>query len=183
MAKTASTWSRSPFSFLTGEVVTKDDLRRVHEMQNYARCEAVQNLVGGDGTINGSTMTGSRQGPSPHGPVYWPASGPKEVYRFAIYIDPDIDSLAIRTVATMPGGASGDVDVTIGGATVSNAHAAGSTTTTDGTLATSATGTGWQLCIVELTQVSGDPSTATLDRWRVRTVPITVTALPDPALT
>ena len=64
---------------------------------------------------------------------------------------------------------------------MANAHTAGATTSVTASLATSATGTGWQLATITLTQTTGDPSTGTLDRARVRSGTLAATALPSPS--
>lgn len=171
MAKTKTASTKSPFSFVIGDTMTKEDLRAVHEMQNYARCEAVQNLIFGQG--EDATL-------SPHGPVYFPASGSAELYRFVVFIDPDLVTLNVRTVATLPAGATGSVIVTIGGGSCTNSHTAGATTTQNGTIAVSSTGIGWQLGTIDLQADSGDPSTGVFDRFRVRSAVIAASALPDP---
>lgn len=179
MAKTANTATRSPFSFVSGNVATKADFQTVHEMQNAART-----LPANLWTIQGSA--GAASGASARSPagtagVTFPASGSVEVYRAELYIDPDLQSLDIKTTATLPAAATGTATVAIGSSSVINAHTAGATTTVSASLATSATGTGWQLATITLAQTSGDPSAGTFDRARVRSGTLAASALPSPS--
>lgn len=176
MAKAKTTSSRSPFSYVIGDPITKGDAQVVHEMQNFARCEAVHVLANGCGPNPTTTSFDV----SPHGPLRFPATSKITVYRFAVWVDPDLVTLNVRTVATLPGGATGSVIVTLGGTSCTTSHTAGGTSTDNDTLAVASVGVGWQTCTIELQADSGDPSTGTLDRWRIRSAVIAASALPDP---
>ena len=181
MAKTANTATRSPFSFVPGNVATKTDFQTVHEMQNAARTLPV-NLWAVEGKT-GASSGSSTLSPAGTSGVTFPASGSVEVYRAVLYIDPDLQTLDIKTTATLPAAATATVTVAVGGASLGNAHTAGATTTVSASLATSATGTGWQLSTITLTQSTGDPSTGTLDRARVRSGALAASSLPSPTPT
>lgn len=179
MAKTKATSTRSPFGFVPGDVARKDDFTAVHEMQNAARGDLPHNLL----TLQGDAQNwggSSELSPAGAGGILWPATGTDEVYEAMVYIDPDLVQLAIKTKATLPGGATGSVVVTIGSTSTTHAHSAGGSSTVTSTLNTSATGTGWQLVTVDLRRDTGDPSTGYLERARIRSVPIAASALGDP---
>ena len=112
MAKTANTATRSPFSFVSGNVATKADLQTVHEMQNAARTLPV-NLWTIQGNAGAAYGSGARS-PAGSTGVTFPASGSVEVYRAELYIDPDLQTLYIKTTATLPAAATGTATVAIG---------------------------------------------------------------------
>lgn len=178
MAKTATTTSRSAFGFVPGNVATADDFQGVHEMQNAARALPVNLLClqgEGQGWDGGSELAPSGSG------VHFPSTGSDEVFRAMVYIDPDLVQIAVRTVVTLPASCSATVTVTVGGATATHAaHTAGTTSTANTNLNTSSTGTGWQLVTVDLQRDTGDPSTGTLDRCRIRSNAIPAASLADP---
>lgn len=176
MSKTATAATPSPHAFVPGNVIRGSDLTLVHEAQNEARCETVANLLCLQGAAAG-WGGGSEIAPHGSGGVTWPSSSSIEVYRTWIYVDPDVIDLFVRTRVTMASG-TGSVVTTIGSTSTTHAHTGTGTQTS--TVSTASTGTGWQLVTVELEVDTGDPSSATLDRLVLRTVPITVTDLPDP---
>ena len=174
MTKTATQSTLSPFSFAPGNPIRGADLQAVHEAQNEARCNSIVNLLCIHGEADGWGTDAI--GPHSEDGVTWPATGTTEVYRCWVYIDPDIDTLFLRTRVTMASG-TGSAIVYVGSTSGTHAHTGTGTITS--TYPTSSTGTGWQLVRVNLAQDTGDPSSATLDRLVLRSQAITATALPD----
>lgn len=108
------------------------------------------------------------------------ATGFVEVLRFNIYINPDTVNVLVGARCFFAAAETGDVKFTIGGTstTISFTNANNGTEKT-GSLATSATGTGWQLCTVEIDQTAGAATTNYLRDVRVEDEEIT-SGLPAP---
>ena len=110
------------------------------------------------------------------------SAGMVEVLRFYVQILPETVSITAGAECYMAGD-TGDVKFTIGASnqTISFDHSAGdSGTEKTATFATSATGSGWQICKIEVEKTAGT-SDIHLSRFRVQDVSIT-SSLPSPVI-
>lgn len=156
------------------------DAQDVAETQNlasgYSLTHAFANLVTAD-----AGWGGSGNEVATHTILCNASSGYSERYRGQIYIDPDAASVSFRTVGTCPAANTFRVRIAVGATNIVLAtHTAGATTTSTGTLATSATGTGLVAVTVELDHLTGSSTLCSLDRLGWRNVART-TSLPDPS--
>ncbi len=181
MVKTATIATRSPRQFATSYGIFFEDLRMVEEMLNYAfQNNVVQHVSAQTG---GFAWGNSGSEIATHATTFDGGGGGfDQVYKFRIHIDDDTTSLLCGAICEFAGAGVGDVRFTVGGnSTIIVFDNSDNGNERTATLATSATGTGWQTCTVEIDQTTGDPtSTNELRYFRIEDVlpPL----LPDPVI-
>lgn len=179
MAKTLATSTRSPNLFSIGQGIYFPDAEEVAELLNYSNgYGGVANLIS---TRCGSSGWGTSGNEVRTHDMVFPtvAAGAQGRYSARVWIDEDAAELHLRSVATFPAANTGEAVFTVGGASSTHSYAAGATTVATSTLATSATGTGWQDVSITIEHLTG-ALVCTLDAFRIRTQPIT--APPDPVI-
>ncbi len=180
MAKEQAAQSLDPVMMVLGSPVYAEDSQAVIKQANWA--------FGNRPMCHINQVTGKRTGGAATTPSSLQiefraiASGSVEVLRFYVEILPETVSITAGAECYMLGG-EGSVKFTIGASsqTQTFSHASGHSGV-ERTLnfATSATGTGWQLCTIEVEKTSGT-SDIHLSRFRIQDDSIT-SSLPDPVI-
>lgn len=167
MAKTSTTTTLGVGQLVVGQPVTLEEARAVIEQLNWSHGERVCELLLADDQPD---TFGSSSG--------WQTSREHE-----LWIDPDAATVEVLALCTVPATNTVEVRTTIGGATLTQTIAAAASGVPQvGTLATSSTGTGWQLVRLELNHTIGGATTATRDLWQLQIARMDATAMPDPEL-
>ena len=182
MSKTAQQSTLSPYRFAMGNGIYSDDAAEVVLMQTFSFGFSSGLYLS---VTTGAGAWGSTGNEAPAHNALFPAasSGSQLLYAFYGYIDPDTVDLYLGANATIATGHGGQLEFVIGGGTKTLTFGAG-TTDEDDTLATSSTGTGWQLFKITLIHSTGGSSTAnSVNRILVEDDPqTTATSIRDPEL-
>lgn len=179
MSKVQAATSIPPEVFSLSNGVFDADVLDVVELHNLAAfgIGLAHRLAGQVSGLDGWGTSGNEV--ATHQVTFPTTSGYTTRYTGQVYIDPDVTQLTCVSECTFPASNTGRVRFTVGGANVVNTHAAGSTTTTTGTLATSSTGTGLQTFTIEVDHQTGASPLCVLESWLIYCTPRT-SGLPDP---
>ena len=180
MAKTQTAGTLSPTSMILGAPVFFEHGQAVIEQANWTFGNRPQTHVN---QSCGGSITGVSGEPEGLNIVFRAVSaGPVEVLRFYIKILPETVNLTVGVETSFASTEEGTVTVVVGSTSTGIAFTASDDFTEKaGTLATSATGTGWQLCTVSIEKTVEVPTAAELIRVRIQDQSIT-SALPSPTI-
>lgn len=177
MAKTQTESTLPAHRMMLGHGIYEEEVAEAHEAQNYAygyNPKVHVCLMTGEAGQVSSNSIASHQAEFPNSTSFG-----DPVYRFRIYIDPDVVSLAISATCFFAASTSGEVRITIGSTNDTLVFAAG-TNSDSGTLNTSSTGTGIRSCTVEIRQTGGTQPDGNFIRLLTIEDNEITSSLPDP---
>ena len=167
MAKTGTIATISPTaSFGMAQAILEEDVQAVIEQQNWSA---------------GQIPIVHRSGPI--GEDFRATGSAHQVREGMLYIHPETVTIQCGAECTMAAGETATITITINAqvATINTFTNAKNGTEQSSTLATSATGTGWQDWQIAIELTSGSAGNSTCDRARIQDAVVAATALSDPS--
>lgn len=178
MAKASAPANLDPNRFTQQAEILLEDAVQVIEQANFAAGEHPPALACFHCRAQGWGGSGAYVAHPPG--VRFPPVGAGFVRRFfgRTLVDADAQSVRARLVTTMPDGDTGNVRLTVGGASQTWACAGGTETHT-AALAAASVGSGWVDVVLELERLTST-GLGGLDDVTIQVEPIPATSLPDP---